>query len=336
MGATDASLLAVARALRWLSEHQLPDGSWSPDHRLCPKCSGKCGNPGTLKHHRFTATGLAILAFLGSGQTHKDGEYKRNVYQGISWLMRNMHAQTGQMYQPAEGMAAHGIATLALCEAYGMTNDRSLLAPCKKAIAFSLAAQDPLGGGWGNEPRQPGDMIATGWQLLALKSARLAYIKVPPQMVLGVTNFLNSVESGSGATYGRTNPQPDAASTAIGLLCRMHLGWKKDNEALVRGVAALDRAGLAKHDLIRDFFAAQVLHHCGGEEWKRFLAGLQAELVHTQATDGHEKGSWFSRSGKLSEERGRHYVTCLNCMILQVPYRYLPLHVTEANDRTHE
>jgi hypothetical protein len=331
-GCTLATEQSIARALRWLAEHQLPDGSWSPDHRLCPKCGGRCGNPGTLKDQRFAATGLALLAFLGSGHTHKEGTYKKSVYNGLGWLVRNINVQTGQMYRSAEGMTAHGIATVALCEACGMTNDRSLLGPCKKAITFILDAQDSVGGGWGHEPRQHGDMIVTGWQLLALKSARLAHIKVPPQTILGVTNFLNSVESESGARYGQTTPKAEPTATAIGLLCRMHLGWKKDNGALVRGVAALDQAGFDSNEVFYNLFAAQVLRHGEGQEWERFFAAMRGELVRTQATDGHEKGSWFSRSGNISEEGGRHYLTCLNCMMLEVPYRYLPLSSAIVDD----
>src|SRR5207237_4601303 len=76
-GVSDASLAAVAKALVWLAEHQMPDGSWTFDHRLARNCGGKCGNPGTLKDQRFASTGLALMSFLGAGQTHKEGKYKQ-------------------------------------------------------------------------------------------------------------------------------------------------------------------------------------------------------------------------------------------------------------------
>ena len=73
-----------------------------------------------------------------------------------------------------EGMYAHAIATLALCEAYGQTRDSKLKEPAQRAVNFILAAQDPKGGGWRYSPRQPGDTTVTGWQLMSLKSAKTA------------------------------------------------------------------------------------------------------------------------------------------------------------------
>ena len=40
-GGTEESEAAVARALEWLARHQLPDGSWSFDHRQ-GLCQGRC------------------------------------------------------------------------------------------------------------------------------------------------------------------------------------------------------------------------------------------------------------------------------------------------------
>jgi hypothetical protein len=333
LGATDASLAAVAKALAWLAEHQMPDGSWSFDHRLSRNCGGKCGNPGTFKDQRFASTGLALMSFLGAGQTHKEGKYKQNIYNGLGWLVKNMNAQTGQMYRPGEAMYAHGIATIALCEACGMANDKALLGPSRKAIGFILAAQDPVGGGWRYEPRQPGDTSVVGWQLMALKSAKFAYIKIPPQTALGVNNFLNSVQAESGAKYGYADPagaQP--TTTAIGLLCRMYLGWKKDNAALARGVQFLDQTGFSPNNVYYNYYAAQVMRQWEGAEWDKWNKIMQDALVAKQMQNGHETGSWFFPGGLGSDVGGRHYTTCMNCMTLEVPYRYLPIYQAKATE----
>ncbi len=332
-GATDESLAAVARALKWLAEHQLPDGSWSFDHRLSPKCGGKCGNPGALKDQRFASTGLALMSFLGAGQTHKEGEYKKNVYNGIGWLVRNMNPKSGQMYRPGEQMYAHGIATIALCEACGMTNDKSLLGPAKAAIGFILSAQDPNGGGWRYEPRQPGDTSVVGWQLMALKSAKFAYIKIPPQTIAGVNNFLNSVQTESGARYGYDRPGDGPATTAIGLLCRMYLGWKKDNGSLARGVQNIGQMGFSPNNVYYNYYASQVMRQWEGPEWDKWNKAMQQELIGKQSANGHETGSWFFKDDGLGgPQGGRHYHTCINCMTLEVPYRYLPLYKAKASE----
>jgi hypothetical protein len=325
-GATDESLAAVGKALKWLAEHQLPDGSWSFDHRLAPRCGGKCGNPGSLKDSRFASTGLALMSFLGAGHTHKEGEYKYNVLKGVEWLVRNMNPKTGQMYQGGEQMYAHGIATIALCEAAGMTSDKRLLGPARAAIGFILSAQDPAGGGWRYQPRQPGDTSVVGWQLMALKSAKFAYIKIPPQTIAGANNFLNFVQSDSGAQYGYDRAGGGPATNAIGLLCRMHLGWKKDNPALIRGVQAMDRAGFSPNNEYYNYYASQVMRQWEGPEWDKWNKAMQDQLLPRQVKNGHETGSWYLASGLGGAQGGRHYSTCMNCMTLEVPYRYLPLY----------
>ena len=65
---------------------------------------------------------------------------------------------------------SHGIATIALCEAYNLTGDKALRAPAQAAINFIVHAQDPVGGGWRYQPRQSGDLSVTGWQALALQA----------------------------------------------------------------------------------------------------------------------------------------------------------------------
>src|SRR6185436_3559632 len=180
-------------------------------------------------------TAMALLPFLGAGQTHRQGVYKEVVRRGLYFLTSQMKTEnhdglaTGNLAQGGGALYSHGLAAIALCEAYGMTQDKSLMAPAQLSLNHIMFAQDPTGGGWRYEPRQPGDTSVVGWQLMALKSAKFAYIKIPPQTILGVNNFLNSVQTDSGSKYGYAEPGAGPATTAIGLLCRMYLGWKKDN-----------------------------------------------------------------------------------------------------------
>ena len=75
-------------------------------------------------------------------------------------------------------MYCHGIAAIALCEAYGLTEDPSLREPAEKAIQLIVSAQSK-NGGWRYNPK-PGDAdtSVTGWQYMALHSARMAGIEV--------------------------------------------------------------------------------------------------------------------------------------------------------------
>ena len=68
---------------------------------------------------------------------------------------------------------------MALCEAYGMTQDRELREPAQKAIDFIIKSQDPSRGGWRYRPQEGSDTSVTGWQLMALKSPRWPVWKCP-------------------------------------------------------------------------------------------------------------------------------------------------------------
>ena len=104
--------------LQWLAEHQLPDGGWSFNHALCPGCRGQCRNPGDLSQARNAATGLALLPFLGAGQTHKTGHYKEQVKRALYFLVNQMKVspQGGSLNERGGAMYLHGICSIALSE----------------------------------------------------------------------------------------------------------------------------------------------------------------------------------------------------------------------------
>ncbi|HPP52144.1 MAG TPA: hypothetical protein PK777_04265, partial [Thermoguttaceae bacterium] len=98
------------------------------------------------------ATGLALLAFLGAGYTHQEGPYRTQVQRGLEWLLANQKPD-GDLWGYAQGSSdtwlySHGIAAIALCEAYGMTRDPALRQAAERAVGFIVAAQHPTRGGW--------------------------------------------------------------------------------------------------------------------------------------------------------------------------------------------
>jgi hypothetical protein len=323
-GGNAASEAAVAAALKWLAAHQRPDGSWSFDHR-----NGPCKtNPGSLAESFNGATGMALLPFLGAGQTHKEGNYKQTVKGGLSYLVRSMKLKNGNAGDLTDRgtMYTHGICSIVLCEAYAMTNDRELMVPAQAAINYIVYAQDPVGGGWRYQPKQAGDTSVVGWQLMALKSGHMAYLNVPPATVKGASVFLDSVQSDSGSAYGYTNPGNGAATSAVGLLSRMYLGWKKDNGALQRGVERMSKAGPSKGNMYFNYYATQIMRHYGGEEWTKWNNVMRDQMVNSQAKDGAEKGSWYIPGDHGSERGGRIYCTSMATMILEVYYRHMPIY----------
>ncbi|NOX56492.1 MAG: terpene cyclase/mutase family protein [Planctomycetes bacterium] len=341
-GGTPASEAAVSSGLAWLAKHQDRDGSWSFDHWR-PACGKDCTDPGDLKDCRAGATAMALLAFLGAGQTPKQGFYKKTVGRGFAYLIRNMKTDRlpvrrsglrkgaplgdlrGHTTRKNARMYAQGLATLALCEVYAMTREGRYRGAAQSAVNFIIDAQDPVGGGWRYEPRQPGDLSVTGWQLMALTSARIAGLKVPDSTLTLAGKFLNHVQSAGGAFYGYSSPKRTASMTAVGLLCCMYLGWTRERRPLQDGVTFLSNRGPAEDEMYYNYYATQVLHHWGGEKWKRWNEVMREQLIKTQDRKGHATGSWKPRD-RHGHVGGRLYMTSLCVMTLEVYYRHLPLY----------
>lgn len=334
-GGNDASEQAVASGLKWLASRQLKDGSWSFDHTECAACDGGgCTQAGSFRRCRNGATALALLAFLGGGHTHQQGDYQPVVKSGLEALLRGgTVTETGMDFRDKSGegnLYVHGLAAIALCETAALTKDPRYYKPAFQAVKFIVAAQDPKGGGWRYGPRDPGDTSVVGWQIMALKSAQNSRMKIPPLTFRLADKFLDRVQADKGAVYGymiapKTPGEAPPPMTAVGLLCRMYMGWDKKNPHLARGVAFLDQARPSPNNMYYNYYATQVLHHWGGDEWKRWNDVMRDHLIRTQVADGVEAGSW-NITDPHGGPGGRLYQTCLCVMTLEVYYRHLPIY----------
>lgn len=351
-GGTKASEQAVARGLRWIAEHQNADGTWSLVHTE-GECRGRCGNPSDLgdAENRFSATrragtALALLPFLGAGETQERGRYRRIVSSGIDALVRLAKPNQdgpGASWTDRGTMYSHGIAAIALAEAYSMTRDERLRAPAQAAIDYIAYAQDPDGGGWRYRARQPGDTSVTGWQVMALKSASLADLKLQAATTQRTRSFLDSVMYEQGRRYAYIvpviddqgslpDPSGSPALAGVGMLCRMYMGWKPDDERLQRAAEFLSERGPDESNYYYNYYTAQALfHYTGGEgaQWRRWNEAMRDQLVKQQSTRGHERGSWWVDENH-NRKGGRLYTTSLATMTLEVYYRYLPIFQSAA------
>lgn len=331
-GGTQRSEDAVSAGLDWLARHQLDDGSWSLDHTACQSCQGQCSQPGSYRNCHVAATGLALLAYLGSGHTHEEGDYQPQVRRGLDALV-NMGKTVPAGFrmaddEPSAAMYSQGIATIALSEAYAMTQDVRFRPKALGGVKFIANAQDPKRGGWRYQPRETGDTSVLGWQVMALKSAQNANVRVGSKTLKRASFFLNNVGSDGGAQYGYMGTGDAAPSTtAIGLLCRMYNGQDRRHPGLREGVKYLDRTRPQPNNMYFNYYATQVMFHWGGDDWARWNETMRDQLTETQhdSSRGHSAGSWdvADQHGGVA---GRHYMTCLAIMTLEIYYRHMPLY----------
>ncbi len=326
-GGSPASEAAVERGLAWLALHQANDGSWRFDLDGC-RCEGACRDPGTLSS-TTASTAIALLPFLGAGSTHLEGRYQETVSRGLYYLLSRMQS-TPRGGDLCEGtMYGHGIATLVLAEALGMTGDDLLRKPCRDAVRFIETSQDLHGGGWRYLPGQAGDITVTTWQVAALRSAGLAGVETSSPTFEGARRFLDSVATQKGAAYGYRTPAAAPCTSAIGLLCRMYTGWGVDEEPLQRGITTLARPGPKPHAIYQNFYLAQALVQSDHPVWPRWNSRNRDQIVALQSRVGHETGSWFF-ADRETAPGGRLAHTALAVLTLEVYYRLLPIYRQEA------
>lgn len=328
-GGSAASELAVTRGLDWLASHQGPDGSWRCD-LANSRCRGGCRNPGSITGS-IGPTALALLPFLGAGSTHLDGPHQATVSRGLYYLATNIRP-TPRGGDLCEGsMYAHGIAVLAMAEAYGMTKDDFLEPLLKETVRFTETSQDLHGGGWRYLPGQAGDTTVTGWQVVSLKSAAMAGVAVRSPTLDGVQRFLDSVQTQGGAAYGYRTPAAKPSTSAVGLLARMYTGWDAAEEPLQRGMTHLASRGPDPNAIYENFYLAQVLMQADHPVWPRWNATNRDQIIRQQAVHGHETGSWFFADPD-SAPGGRLAHTALAILTLEVYYRLLPIYGEAAID----
>jgi len=338
---------AVMAALRWLKNHQSPDGRWDGGGFDAQCKMNRCDGGGESAYSTGV-TGLALLAFLGAGETHQTGSCKETVKSGVKWL-RDVQDSEG-CFGPRTSqhfMYNHACAALAMTEAFGMTGSRSLKEPAQRGIGFVLKSKNPYLAWRYNFPADgDNDTSVTGWMVMALKSAKLSGLEVEGQ---AVKDAIAWVEKMTEPEFGRTGYQqrggPPARTnetmakfpaskseslTAVGLTIRIFGGHDlKSDEMIGKGADLLAKC-LPKWDVDQGtidfyywYYGSLAMFQVGGERWKKWNEAMKTSLLDHQRLekDRCEYGSW-DPIDPWSSEGGRVYATAMNCLTMEVYYRY--------------
>lgn len=323
---------ALEMALKWLADHQRPNGSWSFNLDLDP-CNGQCRHSKKSKDTPTPvtgSTGLALLAFLGAGHTHKSGAYSETVRDGL-YFLRAKARETQQGYDFQYGsMYGHGIAVMALAEALTMTRDEDgnyesdLYEMVKRASYFTVVAQHD-NGSWGYVPGSPGDTTQTGWQTLSLIATRRNGIDLRSNTLPKVKEYLLSVRDPKDWSFGYNTPHAEPTTTAIAATLMLYLGQGPGYTPLDEALNGIAARGPTLTNVYHDYYATLALHHARHRDWDRWNTKLRDHLVASQAQDGHERGSWHFKD-KWGDVGGRLYTTAMCAMMLEIYSRYMPLY----------
>ncbi len=357
-GGTKATETAVHEALGWLARHQAPDGRWSA-RDFSKQCGGAlCGGEG-FEDYDIGLTGLAVLAFLGAGNglDSRDAAdeglpFGPAVMRGVDWLMAKQQADGGFDTKGSKRMYNDAIATYALAEAYGMTDDHAIGAAAQKAVDALAEAQNPRAA-WRYSPRSgENDTSVTGWCVSALEAARGAGLKVDGQVLENAWAWVRRI---TDANFGKVGYQrlEDAGlkvvvpgkneeyahhdtMAAIGMVVRAFVEGNRNDPALEHGAKLLvsdlpsrDEARMTT-DYYYWYYGTNALFHYDGpgsggtqKYWKPWNQAVVLALMKSQYQpgDGCLRGSW-DPDDRWGFEGGRIYATALNALTLETYYRY--------------
>lgn len=341
-GGTKQTERAVAGALNWLARHQNPDGSWSV-HRYRTRCKDQsCTGQGNTEADAG-GTAMGLLPFLGAGQTHRSpGPYKRQISKAVNWFISRQRPNGDLSAGTAHQMYSHGLAAIALCEAYGMTGDSHVGRAARSAVNFILKAQNAQGGWRYTANTNDSDTSVFAWEMMALKSATMAGISVDPMKVELARKWLDTVtEGGRDANflgqfaYQRGRP-PTPSMSAAALLIVQYTGAARNDPVIAGGLKYLQNnaPNLEDRDTYYWYYATQVFHNVAGPEWDAWNRQMRRILIETQVRTGCATGSWDpdKPTGDLwGPLGGRLMMTSLSALTLEIYYRYLPLYKLDTD-----
>lgn len=306
---------AVLRALDWLMHSQNADGSWGTTYKVA-------------------MTGLAVLCFLGHGDTPESATYGGTVSRGVDFLTERSTKNNGLMATAPNSSGAcyeHGIATYALGEVYalarfGQKNMGPVVEGFDKGVNIILKGQTEAGGWLYNySPGPKGDMSVTGWQYQALNAARQTRLHFPTleQQIHKTERFLLNMRGPKGG-FGYTGPTDRASLTGVGVLGLQLFDPQEHRAAIIAGLQFIfesyGKKKWSNADVYAWYYNTQAAFHFGGTAWERWNAIYQKELLHNQKKDGH----WSHPSAQKAKDDADIFCTVLCTLMLEVYYRYQP------------
>jgi len=310
---------AIDKALIYLAKNQLQDGSFA------------CPWPGNT-----AVTSLSVMAFLAKGYTPGTGPYGKVIDRAIDHVLACQHpsgllvSRRGQSHGP---MYCHGISTLMLSEVSGMVTperQKKIDAALAKALKLILVAQKipkrgHHRGGWRYQHTSAdSDISCTGWQLMALRSARNSGTPVPKEAIDAAVAYVLGLRCPDGG-FGYTDPSgPGLARTGTALLCLELCGKHADKAAIDGGewiLKNMPNAFGGSHFYYGLYYCAQGMFQLGGKYWEQWAAWMYETMLKFQ----HKDGFWPAEGGPAGPA-GPCYSTAMSVLAMSVSYRQLPIY----------
>lgn len=303
---TPQAQAAIEKGLQFLVSRQAKNGSWSE------------GSSGA------GITGLAGLALMSGGNLPGRGKYGDNVQRAVDYVLAASQESGLIAADNSHGpMYGHGFATLFLGEVYGMNGDDDVKEKLQKAVRLIQKTQNREGG-WRYQPvPYDADISVTITEIMALRAARDAGIKVEKEVVDKAIGYVKKCQCGDGGfSYVAGQGSGSGFARSAAGVASLYYGGVFEGDDLKRGLNYLIQfvpsRGMSDsegHYFYGHYYACQAMFLAGGDYWAKWYPAIRDQLIARQT---HSTGGW---SGDVTDE----YATALALIILQMPHRYLPV-----------
>ena len=300
-------------ALEYLASNQTPNGAWF-------------GIDNREKQYPIAMTAYTLMAFLAAGHLPGEGEFGDNVARGTKYLIDSVDDE-GLIGDTGSGqyMYFHGIATIALAEIYGQTQDDSLRQKLDRLVKVIISSQNGEGG-WRYKPYvADADISVTVLQVVALRAAKNGGLKVPQKTIDDAVGYVRScyVQGDGGFSY-QPNKDSGFARTAAAIYSLQVCGQYDDPKVKTGSKYLFDKfSGNERYFTYGNFYAAPAQYMIGGKTWSDWYAKIKEHLLSEVKTLGGGKNFWESGH---NGSPGPLWTTAVNAMILAMPYHYIPLY----------
>ena len=303
---------AVRRGFEYLRRQQKADGSFG---------QGRYGE-------HIGVTSLAAIALMADGNVPGRGDFGDSVQKALTFVLDHS-TETGLLVSDETHgpMYGHGFATLFLGEVYGMNQeDDRVRDALVKAVQLIVGSQNDEGGWRYNPVPNDADVSVTICQIMGLRSARNAGIKVPKATIDDAVRYVRECQNTDGGfRYMKDSGGSLWPRTAAGVASLFYAGVYED-QSIERGLDylvknAFPRAGALggamsqAHYFYGHYYAVQAMYLAGGDRWRNWWPAIREELLARQNADG----SWSD------SQAGDAYGTAMALIVLQMPKRYLPI-----------
>ena len=305
---------------RYLAREQDPSGSWKDSMEGAG------------------VTGMAMMVLLASGEDPNHGAYALNVRRALRSIIRGQDRDTG-FYggQGHSSMYQHGFAMLAMAEAYGAVDDRSLWTEeggdgkglstgqsleLAVKLAVTSARKNPLGA-WRYSPDATDhDTSVSGAILMGLLGARNAGIEVPDETIDKAIKYFASMTSPEGSVGYASPGGGSDATTSIGCLV-MAIARRKDLPEFRRAADALQKRSLGPsqggYPNYTRYYRSQALFQADVDTWREWNNQLVRELKAQRTSAGLLATGGGGDGGQIAG-------TSLSLLALAVNFRFLPIY----------